>query len=79
MRRVPDHIFDQFSELVLRLAENPTGRRPGVDIQRLKSDPNTFRVRLGEYRVLYTVDKVMNLVKITSLTHRRSVYRGYVL
>jgi mRNA interferase RelE/StbE len=33
-----------------------------------------FRVRVGDYRILYTVDHDVLLVVVVSLGHRREVY-----
>ncbi len=34
-----------------------------------------FRFRVGDYRILSTVDHAQNLVRITAVGHRRDVYR----
>lgn len=36
---------------------------------------NGYRVRRGAYRVLYTVDDMLRLVRIYRAGHRRDVYR----
>jgi len=36
---------------------------------------NRFRVRSGDYRILYTVDDHLHLVRIYRIGHRREVYR----
>lgn len=35
-----------------------------------------FRVRVGDYRILFTVDQAANRVRVWRIGHRRSVYRG---
>lgn len=42
--------------------------------QRLKGSPN-FRLRVGDYRVIYTVDDAAELVMVLTIGHRRDVYR----
>ena len=34
-----------------------------------------YRIRVGDYRVLYIVDDVVRLVEILAVRHRRDVYR----
>lgn len=34
-----------------------------------------YRVRVGDYRILYTVDDDMRLVVVAVIGHRRDVYR----
>ncbi|MBA3474457.1 MAG: type II toxin-antitoxin system RelE/ParE family toxin [Rubrobacter sp.] len=52
------------------LAENP---RPAQS-KRLKGSPN-FRLRVGDYRVVYSVDDAEEKVTIIAVGHRREVYR----
>jgi mRNA interferase RelE/StbE len=50
--------------------ENP--RPPGVD---KLSGQERYRVRQGNYRVLYTVADAVRTVEIVKVGHRRDVYR----
>jgi len=34
-----------------------------------------YRIRIGDYRVVYTVDKTAKIVTIIRIRHRRDVYR----
>jgi mRNA-degrading endonuclease RelE of RelBE toxin-antitoxin system len=34
-----------------------------------------FRIRVGDYRIIYGVDDELRLVKVLSIAHRRDVYR----
>jgi mRNA interferase RelE/StbE len=52
------------------LRENP--RPPGVD---KLSGQERYRVRQGNYRVLYTVADAVRTVEIVKVGHRRDVYR----
>jgi mRNA interferase RelE/StbE len=53
------------------LAENP--RPPGA--RKLAGTPNLFRVRTGDYRIVYRVDDDVLLVLIVRVAHRREAYR----
>ncbi len=35
-----------------------------------------FRLRKGDWRVLYTIDDSLKLVRVYRIGHRREVYRG---
>ena len=52
------------------LAENP--RPPGA--RALQGRPG-FRVRVGDYRILYIIDDNVLLVVVVTLGHRRNVYQ----
>lgn len=34
-----------------------------------------YRIRIGKYRVIYTIDKINKLITITKVGHRKEVYR----
>lgn len=34
-----------------------------------------YRLRIGDYRILYTVDKVVKIIEIYMIGHRKDVYR----
>lgn len=53
------------------LAVNP--RPPGVRL--LQGDLSGYRLRVGDYRVLYIVDDSARTVTIHVVGHRREVYR----
>ncbi len=58
---------------IASLAETP---HP-VGCKKLKgSSPSLWRVRAGDYRVLYRVSGEEILVLIVKVAHRREVYRG---
>ncbi|MES0835596.1 MULTISPECIES: type II toxin-antitoxin system RelE family toxin [Nocardiopsidaceae] len=56
---------------VRELAVDP---RPAGSIP-LKGDTDAWRVRVGDYRVVYTVHDGRLLVLVLSVAHRREVYR----
>jgi mRNA interferase RelE/StbE len=55
-----------------RLAENP---RPG-QATRLVGDADTWRVRAGDWRILYRVDDGKLTVLILEVGHRSTIYGG---
>ena len=36
-----------------------------------------FRIRIGDYRVIYSIDDTHKIVRILDIGHRREVYRGW--
>ena len=60
------------------LEENPFQRSSGSDIKRLvtAADPPLFRLRIGDYRVIYFV--VQDEVKITEIIHRSKGYKWLI-
>ena len=53
------------------LAENP---RP-AGCKKLEGSKNSFRIRIGDYRVVYSVYDTELIVEVIKVGHRREVYR----
>jgi mRNA interferase RelE/StbE len=58
-------------EKVKSLATQP---RP-LGSEKLAGRPNLYRVRQGNYRVIYSVDDETRVVVVVKVGHRRDVYR----
>lgn len=68
--RLPDDIARR---VLTRLAGLETNPRP-ADVKRLKGR-DAWRIRIGDYRVIYEIhDRVLQVFVIT-VGHRREVYR----
>jgi mRNA interferase RelE/StbE len=52
------------------LAQNP--RPPGC--KKLKGYKDKWRIRIGDWRVVYIIDDETKLVSVTRIAHRREVY-----
>jgi mRNA interferase RelE/StbE len=61
----------RISKRLTRLGDNP--RPPGVD--KLAGEDNLYRVREGEYRVIYTIQDKELIVLVVKIGHRKEVYR----
>ena len=66
--------------------ERPTRRRIESTIDELATDPrphgctkltavNAYRVRVGDYRVVYTINDSIKIVEVTHIGHRSSIYK----
>lgn len=72
------------------LADVPKGQRQRIaaKIDALADDPrpagcvklaggaDLWRIRIGNYRVVYTIDGQRLIVQVVRVAHRREVYRG---
>lgn len=57
---------------ILALAEDPRPRGS----KKLAGEDNLWRIRVGLYRVVYTVKDDVLIVLVLKIGHRREVYRG---
>jgi mRNA interferase RelE/StbE len=53
------------------LSENP---RPS-GVKKLAGDENLYRLRVGDYRIIYQIQDKALLVLVIKISHRREVYR----
>ena len=68
--RLPDNVA---SRILVRLAGLETIPRP-PDVKKLKG-LDAWRIRVGDYRVIYEIhDRVLQIIVIT-VGHRREIYR----
>jgi mRNA interferase RelE/StbE len=68
--RLPDEVANR---IMARLAGLETNPRP-ADVKKLKGR-DAWRIRVGDYRVIYEIhDRVLQIIVIT-VGHRREIYR----
>jgi len=68
--RLPENVQTRIARSMFALAENP---RP-VGVVKLNGREG-WRIRIGDYRVIYTIDDAKKEVVIYAIGHRREIYR----
>ena len=63
-------LFARIDRKILALAANP--RPPGC--KKLKGYKDLWRIRIGDWRVVYILDDAAKIVSITRVAHRREAY-----
>jgi mRNA interferase RelE/StbE len=71
LKRLPTSTFHRIIPQIRTLAQNP---RPS-GCRKLTGSKNDWRIRVGDYRVLYEIDGKIRAVRIMRVRHRREVYR----
>ncbi len=71
LKKLSEKIFRLMIEEIKPLTENPhpTGCR------KIEGSKNDWRIRVGNYRILYEIDENEKRVKIMRVRHRKDVYR----
>jgi mRNA interferase RelE/StbE len=72
LQQLDKPVRERLGKVIDRLAEHP---RPAQATQ-LVGDPLTWRVRAGDWRVLYQIHEDRLVVLILDLGHRSRVYGG---
>lgn len=68
---LPKDVQKRIEKRLLLLQDTP--RPPGI--KALAGEPGVYRLRVGDYRVLYEVHDDQVLVLVLKIGHRREVYR----
>lgn len=71
LRRLPANIHDKCIAAIRALASDP---RP-QGCRRLTGTRNDWRIRVGEYRIVYAIADAVRIVRVHRVRHRRDVYR----
>jgi mRNA interferase RelE/StbE len=71
IRKVDKQYISRILEHIQSLSENP---RP-KGCKKLADTEKTFRVRVGEYRIVYQTDDQAKMILIEYIRHRKDVYR----
>ena len=71
LKRLPQNIQRRIADAVDRLADNP---RPHGYIQ-METDDILYRIRVGDYRIVYEIIDNQLVVLVIRIGHRREVYR----
>ena len=69
LHKLDPHVRHRIQGAIALLAKDP--RPPGA--RALQGRPG-LRVRVGDYRIIYTVDNDVLLVVVVRLGHRRDIY-----
>ena len=71
LRRLPRTDQERVARAVVALATDPFPR----GARKLSGYDDVFRVRVGRYRILYSVSDTAMIVIVLKVGHRRNVYR----
>lgn len=71
MARLPRDVRKRLGDAIDRLEENP--RHPGVT--QLTGYANLYRVRVGDWRIIFTIRDAQLVVVVLEVDARGSVYR----
>ncbi len=69
--RIAPQMVPRIMEAIRGLADDP---RPS-GTRKLAGSEQAYRIRIGDYRVVYTVDDEQKMVSIDRVRHRRDAYR----
>jgi len=71
LKKLPGEIFQRIITHIKSLAETP---RPS-GCRKITGTKNDWRIRVGDYRIIYEVDDNLQVVKVMRVRDRREAYR----
>jgi len=71
IRGVPDAYVSKIHKALASLSDNP---RP-FGCLKLSGIENLYRIRVGVYRVVYSIEDDILVVEVIKIDHRRDVYK----
>jgi mRNA interferase RelE/StbE len=71
LARLSSEIHDRVIEAIQALATDP--RTAGC--RKLAGSKHDWRIRVGDYRVVYEIADEIRIVRVNRVRHRREVYR----
>ncbi len=72
IKALPNISVPRINKAIRKLAENP---RPSGSRKLVQTKENLWRIRVGDYRVIYLIEDVVCIVEIRKVRHRKDAYR----
>lgn len=71
LKKLPADVRQRVADMIDALADDP---RP-AGVRKLSGSDDVYRMRTGDYRILYQIADKALVVLVVHLGHRRDVYR----
>lgn len=71
LNNLDDKTFARIDEAILSLKENPYP----LHSSKLSGKSNQYRIKIGAYRILYSIHKPAKTITIYRVKHRQSAYK----
>ena len=71
-QKLPKKIQSKVTEALMFLSLNPYTEL--LQIKKLKGPEDLYRIRIGNYRVIYTIENKKLTVIVVKIGHRKEVY-----
>jgi mRNA interferase RelE/StbE len=74
LRAIPPAAALTILRAMTPLGDDP--RRPDASVKKLSGCEDRYRLRVGDYRVIYDVIDAELVILVVGVGHRREIYRG---
>ena len=73
LKEIPDADLKKIKKIIISLGENPF---PHGCLKLEGFDSKLYKIRKGDYRIIYSVEHQIVTVTILKIAHRKDVYRN---
>ena len=73
LHKIPSSVVEKITRKILSLSNEPL---PPQSVKLAGSD-HYYRLRVGDYRIIYEVDRSQRRITVQYVRHRREVYRSF--
>lgn len=73
LKKIEKGIIVKIIESVQSLSQNPYPRSS----KKLRGSETSYRIRVGDYRIVYTIHASVLTVEIIRVGHRKEIYRRF--
>ncbi|MEM8831552.1 MAG: type II toxin-antitoxin system RelE/ParE family toxin [Cyanobacteria bacterium P01_G01_bin.19] len=70
-RKLPSGIKKRVKVKIDELAREP---RPN-NVKKIQGDERSYRIRVGDYRIIYEIEDAVLLITVIKIKHRSEVYK----
>lgn len=71
LRKIDRQYIQKILDAIESLAENPFP----IQSRKMRSSESSYRLRVGDYRIIYQVDTENKVVTIYNIRHRKDAYK----
>ncbi len=71
LRRLDHKIVPRIVHAIESLTKNPFP----AGVKKLAATTHTYRIREGDYRIIYSIEESILLIEVVRVGHRKDVYR----
>ena len=71
LKKTPKPIKEKLKPILGKLKDNPFS----IPYKKLKGKENLFRIRIGDYRLIYSIDKKKKKIYLIRILHRQKAYK----
>jgi mRNA interferase RelE/StbE len=72
LRRLPKNYQNKIIQKILNLKDNPKS----IAIRKITSSENYYRIKVGDYRIIYEINYKEKRINIFRVRHRKEAYRN---